>query len=357
MAESRFTFGDRDYAYFDHPYNRAGLNMRTVEVPIVREFVRGRWEWDRILEIGHVLGHYGLRGEWPVLDLREKGRDVINADLMTWQPERPLDLIVSISTLEHIGHGKYALDLGPSTPAAALARIRSWLAPGGEALLTVPLGYNPLLDRQLAAGEMPVDEVRCMRRVSETNEWAECSLEEALAAKRPQGYQWSVAMAALYCQQEGTVDVLHLGAGKRPIKGAVNHDWRLDPKRPWITVAHDLNRIPWPWEDESFDRIVARAVFEHLNIDLVQSLDECWRLLRKGGSVYLKLPHWNSDIAHHDPTHRWFFSLRSFDQFDPERKRGKEYDFYSDRRWRIVKGPKLNDAKSSIHVSMEVRKP
>lgn len=355
MELGRFEFGGGHYAYFRHPYNRAGQNMRAVEVPIVREMLRGRWEWDRILEVGNVLSHYMDTG-WPALDAREQGPHVIHADVMRWQPEQRFDLIVSVSTLEHVGHGRYAALTGATTPGDVLARIRSWLAPGGELLATVPLGYNELLDAQLAAGEMPADEVRCMRRVSDDNEWQECTLEEALAAERPAGYLWAVGMAALYCAAEGQMDVLHLGAGNRPVKGAVNHDLRLDPARPWITVAHDLNELPWPWEDNSLDKVIARAVFEHLDIDLVASLDECWRILRPGGTAYVKVPFWNSDIAHQDPTHRWFLSVRAFDQFDPDRRRGKEYSFYTDRHWRIIKGPRLNRAKSSIHVTMEVRK-
>ena len=150
------------------------------------------------------------------------------------------------------------------------------------------------------------------------------------------------------------MDVLNLGCGNKPIEGAVNHD-RIK-HRKYVDVAHDLNELPWPWADESFDRIVALAVLEHVEPDLVATLDECWRILRKGGRVQLKLPYWNSEISHRDPTHRWFFSMGSFDQFDPDRRRGKEYTFYTDRKWRIVKGPKMNNAKSSIYVVMEVRK-
>lgn len=236
-----------------------------------------------------------------------------------------------------------------------MERIRSWLAPGGMALVTVPLGYNELLDLELEAGTLPVDDVRCMRRLAD-NQWIECSLAESLAAERPAGYRWLVGIAVLMCLQEGQLETLNLGAGKRIIPGALNHDLRLDPNRPDIVIAHDLNVLPWPWEDETFDRIVARTVFEHLNIDLVQSLDECWRILRPKGQVYLKLPHWHSEIAHSDPTHRWFYTVHSFDQFDPDRRRGQEYDFYTDRHWRIIKGPRINDAKSSIHVTLEVRK-
>lgn len=349
-----FAFDGQELGYFRHPYNRAGLNMRTVEVPIALEFLRGH-EGDRILEFGNVLVHYYEQVWWPVLDIRERG--AINEDVMRWEPGELFDRIVSISTLEHVGHGRFAhLTTPGTTPARVIERMRGWLAPGGEALYTVPLRYNAALDQELAAGELPVERALFMRLVDARNRWEQCDMAEALAATKPAGYRWPAGMAALYCQNGGALDTLNLGAGKRPLKGAVNHDRRLDPARPWITVAHDLNERPWPWQAESFDRIVARAVLEHLNIDLVQSLDECWRLLRPQGTLYIKLPFWMSELAHSDPTHRWFFTLRSFDQFDPARRRGREYDFYTDRHWKIIKGPKLNAAKSSIHVLMEVRK-
>lgn len=148
--------------------------------------------------------------------------------------------------------------------------------------------------------------------------------------------------------------VLNLGAGNAPIGNAVNHD--LTKHRPEIDVVWDLNRLPWPWPDRSFAHVVAKSVFEHLQIDLVESFNECWRILRPGGTLFVKLPYWQSDHAHDDPTHRWFFSLGCFDQFDPDTPRGQEYGFYSPRRWRIVEPAQLNRSQSSILAKLEVRK-
>lgn len=150
------------------------------------------------------------------------------------------------------------------------------------------------------------------------------------------------------------MDKLNLGCGDAPMADAVNHD-RIK-HRPEIDVAHDLNNLPWPWKDSSFDMIVAASVFEHLNLDLVQSVDECWRILRPKGQLYLKLPHWQSDVSWWDPTHRWRYSLRSFDLFDPDTKYGQLYAFYTPRKWKIVNPAVLNKAESSIHITMEVRK-
>lgn len=150
------------------------------------------------------------------------------------------------------------------------------------------------------------------------------------------------------------MSTLNLGAGNRIIGDAVNHD--VGKHRPEIAVAWDLNKLPWPWPDNSFDQIVARSVLEHLRINLVESLDECWRILRPGGQIFLKVPYWQSELAHHDPTHYWFFSVASLDQFDPDTPRGKTYSFYTMRKWKILEPVVLNGAQSSIIAKMEVRK-
>lgn len=145
-------------------------------------------------------------------------------------------------------------------------------------------------------------------------------------------------------------EVLNLGAGNRIITEATNHD-RI-AHRPEITVAHDLNLRPWPWLDESFDKVLAIAVLEHLRLNLVESLDEVWRVLRPGGVLYVKLPHWKADHAYADPTHYWQFSTRALEVFDPETEFGKRYAFYTPRKWRIVKGPRLNDARTSFAATL-----
>jgi predicted SAM-dependent methyltransferase len=156
---------------------------------------------------------------------------------------------------------------------------------------------------------------------------------------------------------KGPKTVLQLGCGGTPKGNAVNHD-RVKHS-PHVDVAHDLNRLPWPWPDCSFEHIVARAVLEHLDIDLVESLNECWRLLRPGGTIFLKLPYVGAEHSYDDPTHRWFFTLRSLDQFDPDTERGKTYGFYTPRKWRILsvvynKGEAK--ASTSIIAKLEVRK-
>lgn len=144
---------------------------------------------------------------------------------------------------------------------------------------------------------------------------------------------------------------LNLGCGNRIVEEAVNHD--RSQHRDEVDVVHDLNEMPWPWEDNSFDKIAALAVLEHLDPDLVASLNECHRILRPGGTVVLKLPMWNHSRSYDDPTHRWFFTLNSLDQFCPETERGKAYSFYTPFKWRFVKRPFTNKAKTSLWATLE----
>ncbi len=154
--------------------------------------------------------------------------------------------------------------------------------------------------------------------------------------------------------------ILNLGAGNRIIPGAVNHD--IVKHRPEIEVVHDLNVLPWPWPDNSFDAISARAVLEHLSHTLIVSLNECWRILAPGGTLDLKLPYWKHDHSFDDPTHRWHFGPNVFDFFDPDTYNGKTYSFYTPCKWRILRkgfckgSDNSTGAESSLCAQMQVRK-
>lgn len=150
------------------------------------------------------------------------------------------------------------------------------------------------------------------------------------------------------------MDILNLGCGNKPIVGAINHDRIIH--RPDIDIAWDLNDLPWPWADNSFDLIVALAVLEHLRINLIESVNECWRILRPGGELYIKLPYWDSEVSYIDPTHYWRFSPSSLDIFDPSTEYGRRYSFYTPYKWTIIKAPQLNRAGTSFHARMRVIK-
>jgi SAM-dependent methyltransferase len=147
------------------------------------------------------------------------------------------------------------------------------------------------------------------------------------------------------------MNILNLGCGNRPLKGAINLD--ISKHHSYVDVVHDLNNLPWPFEDEQFDKIAALAVLEHLDIDLLQSINECWRILKPGGLLIVKLPLAKNVKSWDDPTHRRPYTLLTLDYFCPSTEYGKKYKFYTDKKWKYIKKPRANRSKSSLWATME----
>ena len=60
---------------------------------------------------------------------------------------------------------------------------------------------------------------------------------------------------------------------------------------PTVQVVHDLERIPWPFQDNEWDAVIARYVLEHVSWRQVPNvLREIHRVLKPGGKLALVLP-------------------------------------------------------------------
>jgi SAM-dependent methyltransferase len=134
-----------------------------------------------------------------------------------------------------------------------------------------------------------------------------------------------------------TQDKLNLGAGNVILNGYVNHDlWK---HRPEIDVVHDLDVLPWPWKDGFFQEVRSWAVFEHLHLTLAESVEECWRVLKPGGELRMKVPQYGSPNAAIDPTHVWRtgYLRETFEFFDPDKgKFGARGKMYGLKPWVLV---------------------
>jgi SAM-dependent methyltransferase len=107
-------------------------------------------------------------------------------------------------------------------------------------------------------------------------------------------------------QAEGRV--LNLGCGRKRVSGAVNLDLTHETSPD---VIHDLDRRPWPFPDDRFDKVLAHDVIEHL-AETVATLEEIHRVCRHGALVRITVPHYSSPNAFTDPTHRHHFGRFSF---------------------------------------------
>jgi len=170
--KSTFTFQGQTYNYYYHSYNMTWNNERGLEIPIIRRLLQEN-SGKHILEIGNVLSHY-FSCRHDVVDLTERYPGVINQDIAGFRPGNKYDLIVSISTFEHVGcWGKE-----PKQPEKLLQAIGNVLdnilAPGGKFVITAPLGQNPDMERYLIKGTIKFTDLYCMKQIdAKMNRWYE----------------------------------------------------------------------------------------------------------------------------------------------------------------------------------------
>jgi hypothetical protein len=192
-----FCFDGKEYAYSFDPYNLAWRNERTVEIPIVSALLRE--SGGDVLEVGNVLSHY-LDVRHDVVDRYEVAPSVVNVDVTSFEPGKQYQLILSVSTLEHIGWDESPRD--PRKVITAVAHLRSLLAPGGRLVATVPVGLNGELDGMISRGEIPFTGLKALRRVSRHNEWVEVDVASVWGTDyRSKGYR---ADAIVVCRLDAS---------------------------------------------------------------------------------------------------------------------------------------------------------
>lgn len=172
MPRRSFKFQGKTYPYFIVSKN--WNTERIIEIPVVYDFLRNVKE-KRILEIGNVLSHY-LPCKHVVVDKYEKSRGVINQDIIDFKPKQKFDLIVSISTLEHVGWDERLRE--PEKVLKAIKAIKqNCLAKNGIFVITWPLGYNLFLDKAFKEGRIKFSKAYYLKRTGIMS-WKESAFDE-----------------------------------------------------------------------------------------------------------------------------------------------------------------------------------
>ncbi|MEW6156972.1 MAG: class I SAM-dependent methyltransferase [Verrucomicrobiota bacterium] len=167
---------------------------RCIEVPIAHEYLR-EFASGTTLEVGNVLSHYGVIRH-QVLDKFEKGPGIINADIVEFHPTERFDLVLSISTFEHIGFDDESPEGSGKKILSAIASCRKLLKPTGKMVMTVPIGYNPDLDQMIAQNALGTAEEIYYKKIQRFK-WVPSSKTEALACdyKHPFPYANAILVA------------------------------------------------------------------------------------------------------------------------------------------------------------------
>lgn len=176
LKKKYFEYENKKFKCFFHPYNKTWSNERMVEIAITKDLLKNA-QTNKILEIGNVMSHY-TDVNHKVLDLYEKGKNVINQDAADIKGlENQFDLIFSISTIEHIGW-----DCGetkdPEKIKRAIQSIKNCLSDSGNFIFTVPIGYNTFLDEIIQQNFF--EEITFLQR-NKNMQWEQTNKEFAMS--------------------------------------------------------------------------------------------------------------------------------------------------------------------------------
>lgn len=174
FSQKGFRLDDKIYKYYRGDLNYAYRTERSVELPVIKRLVDNCP--GRILEVGNVLTHYYPINH-TVIDKYEQAPNVINVDVCDYAPPEKYDLIVSISTLEHVG---YDDDGDKHKICRAFDNLLSLLKPRGLLAFTVPTGYNTDFDRFVLHNRYGF-RLSAMERDNLLNDWHQVSLNGPLA--------------------------------------------------------------------------------------------------------------------------------------------------------------------------------
>ncbi len=101
---------------------------------------------------------------------------------------------------------------------------------------------------------------------------------------------------------------LNLGSGNVRYEGFVNVD-RVKLKN--VDIAHDLNKLPYPFKSSSAEEIRMFHCLEHLKTEPLEVIEELYRILKPGGILILRLPYPAHPVAH-NMWHRHTFQAKDF---------------------------------------------
>ncbi len=123
--------------------------------------------------------------------------------------------------------------------------------------------------------------------------------------------------------------VLNIGCGKTRIPNSIGVDKVYI--EGYTDVVHDLDKVPYPFKNDYADEIHLYHVLEHLH-EPIKKVEELHRILKPGGRLYIRVPHFSSMGAFTDITHIRPFGYGSFDCFES----GNYQHFYTTKTFKIL---------------------
>lgn len=129
--------------------------------------------------------------------------------------------------------------------------------------------------------------------------------------------------------------IINIGCGRRRMAGAIGIDHIALPS---VDIVADIEKgLPF-LADDSVDVVIADSILEHVT-HFSELMRDIHRVLKPGGELRVKVPHFSNPYYFSDYTHVRFFGLYTFDYFvnrDQQRMKRIVPDYYNDFRFEIA---------------------
>jgi len=108
--------------------------------------------------------------------------------------------------------------------------------------------------------------------------------------------------------------ILDLGCGNRKYKSENKEDKVIGVDtevNSQADIIHDLNKYPYPFQDNEFDVVYSSHCLEHLD-NVFDFMKEVHRILKSKGRLIIKVPHFSSATSFASLHHKHYFGCRTF---------------------------------------------
>ncbi len=122
--------------------------------------------------------------------------------------------------------------------------------------------------------------------------------------------------------------VFNLGCGMSAKEEYVNIDQEMVEG---ADIIQDLNDESWKFKNGIADKIIAYDIIEHMN-NVDGFMEECHRVLKPGGLMFVHVPYYNHHLAYTDPQHLHYFTPDTFNRYE-----GGQFAHMSHARFKIIK--------------------
>lgn len=184
LRPKHFFFNGKKIQYENSFYNTSFFNERTVEIPMVKEIISS-YKRNNFLEIGNVLQHYNYPESRVIVDKYEVSQNVINEDIETYSTQTKFNLIVSISTLEHVGLDEGEMVTDKDKLQRCILNIsNNLLDKEGVLIVTLPVNYNENVDKFIRENTIFQEKFFMKKDSLLLNTWKKVSFDDLTVKNR-----------------------------------------------------------------------------------------------------------------------------------------------------------------------------